>query len=60
MFREQMISFMQAVIVFLLMTNAISAFAAMYAIWVANGSAPRQQELSTAVARKINAMLRRG
>jgi len=59
MFREQMITFLQTVIVFLLMTNAISALAAMYAIWVANGSVPKQQELSTAVAQKINAMLRR-
>ena len=60
MFREQMFNFLQAVIVFLLMTNAISAFAAMYAIWAANGFAHRKQELSTAVGRKVDALLRRG
>jgi hypothetical protein len=58
MFREQMINFLQAVIVFLLMTNAVSAFAAMYAIWTASSSA-HKQELGAAVGRKVNAMLGR-
>jgi hypothetical protein len=59
MFREQMISFLQSVIVFLLMTNAISALAALYAIWTANGAAHQTQAVSNAVGRKVNAMLRR-
>ena len=59
MFREQMINFLQAVIVFLLMTNAFSAVAAIYAMWLANGSAHKRQELSNAIGRKVHSMLRR-
>jgi len=58
MFRDQMINFMQAVIIFLLMTNAVSAAAAIYAIWAANGSAHRE-EITGAVARKAHAVIRR-
>jgi hypothetical protein len=59
MFRDQMISFLQAVIVFLLMTNAFSAVAAVYAMWLANGSARKRQELSNAIGRKVHSMLGR-
>ena len=59
MFREQMINFLQAVVVFLLLTNAVSAFAATYAIWVAKGFAHKRQELVEATERKIGAVLRR-
>jgi hypothetical protein len=59
MFRDQMINFLQAVIVFLLMTNAFSAVAAVYAMWLANGSAHQKQELGNAIGRKVHAMLRR-
>jgi hypothetical protein len=54
-----MLNFLQAVVVFLLMTNAVSAMVAMYAIWVANGFAHKKQELSDALGRKADAMLRR-
>jgi hypothetical protein len=59
MFREQMISFLQTVIVFLLMTNALSAGVAMYAIWLANGFAAKKEKSNGAVRRKIEAMLGR-
>jgi hypothetical protein len=59
MFRDQMINFLQAVIVFLLMTNAMSAAAAIYAMWIANGAAHRKGELSNAIGRKLGGMLRR-
>jgi hypothetical protein len=59
MFREQMIHFMQAVIVFLLMTNAVSAVVAMYAIWMASGVAHKKQGLGSAIGRNVDAMLRR-
>jgi hypothetical protein len=59
MFREQMINFMQAVIVFLLMTNALSAVVAIYAMWIATGAAHQKHGLSNALGRKVHAMLRR-
>jgi hypothetical protein len=59
MFRDQMINFLQAVIVFLLLTNAFSAVAAIYAMWLANGSAHKRQELSDAIGRKVHSMLHR-
>ncbi len=58
MFRQEMFNFLQATIIFLLLTNAVSALAAMYAIWVANGSAPGQ-ELTGALARKARAVINR-
>ena len=59
MLRDQMINFLQAIVVFLLLTNAISACAATYAIWVANGFSHKRQELLEAVQRKAGAVLRR-
>lgn len=59
MFREQMINFLETVVVFLLLTNALSAGAAIYAMWVANGFADRKQELIGTVERKLGAMIRR-
>ena len=59
MFREQMINFLQATVVFLLLTNAISALAATYAIWVANGFAHKKQELLEAAEHKLGGVLRR-
>ena len=59
MIREQMINFLQTVVVFLLLTNAISALAATYAIWVANGFEHKKQELVDAAERKLGGLLRR-
>jgi hypothetical protein len=59
MLREHTIQFLESTIVFLLLTNAISVVAATYAIWVANGFADRRRELTAAVQRKAETMLRR-
>jgi hypothetical protein len=59
MVREQMISFLETMVVFLLLTNAVSAFAATYAIWVANGFAHKKQEFVEAAERRIGMLLRR-
>jgi hypothetical protein len=59
MLREQTIQFLECTIVFLLLTNALSVVAATYAIWVANGFAGKRRELTTAVQRKAETMLRR-
>jgi len=59
MFREQMIGFLETVIVFLLLTNALSAIAATYALWMASGVRDRKLELVDAAERKIGAFFRR-
>jgi hypothetical protein len=59
MLREQTIQFLECTIVFLLLTNALSVIAATYAIWIANGFTGKRHELSAAVARKTEGLLRR-
>jgi hypothetical protein len=59
MFRDQTIQFLECTIVFLLLTNALSVVAATYAIWIANGFTEKRQELTSAVQRKADALLRR-
>jgi len=59
MLREHTIQFLECTIVFLLLTNALSVVAATYAIWIANGFAGKRQELTAAVHRKADTMLRR-
>ncbi len=54
MLRDQMITFLETTVIFLLLTNAISVFAATYAFSVANGAARRGREAGAAVARKAN------
>jgi len=58
MLREQMISFLEAAVVFLLATNAASALAALYAMRLANAVslAPRAKGV---IARRLDAMIRR-
>ena len=55
MFREQMINFLEAAVVFLLATNAASALAALYAMRLANAVsvAPQSQGV---IARRLDAM----
>lgn len=59
MFREQMINFLEAAVLFLLITNALSVAAATYAIRVMRAFVPAGREAGSAVARKIDALLRR-
>lgn len=59
MFRDQMVNFLEAAVLFLLMTNALSVAAATYAIRMMKALVPAGREVSTAVERKIDAMLRR-
>ena len=57
MLREQMISFLQAAVVFLLLTNALSALAALYAMRMASSVAAPMRKARTAVERKLDALL---
>jgi len=59
MFRDHMVNFLQASIIFLLMTNAISAAAAAYAIRMMRAFAPGGAVAGLAVERKLEAMFRR-
>ena len=58
LFREQMINFLEAAVVFLLVTNALSIAATTYAIQLLNGfsSAKREQGI---IERKLNAIVQR-
>lgn len=59
MIREQMINFLQAVVVFLLLTNALSVLAATWAIRVAAGSAQKKGGISAAAERMVGALIGR-
>jgi hypothetical protein len=57
MLRDQMITFLQATVIFLLLTNAISVAAAAYAIAVATGLNARRRDAKAMVVNKANAVL---
>ena len=57
MLRDQMITFLQATVIFLLLTNAVSVAAAAYAIAVAAGLNNRRREAKAMVVNKANAAL---
>ena len=59
MLRDQMFGFMQTAIVFLLLTNAMSALVAFYAMKTANVLARPGQQAKTAIERKLDAVLAR-
>jgi hypothetical protein len=59
MIREQTINFLQAVVVFLLLTNAVSVMVTAYAMRLANAVNPRAAQAMSAVERKIEAMIGR-
>jgi hypothetical protein len=59
MLREQISNFLQSALIFLLLTNALSAIAAAYAIRLANRLAGDRHEPANAIERKLNAILRR-
>jgi hypothetical protein len=59
MFHDQMVNFLAAAVLFLLMTNALSVAAATYAIRLMKALVPGGGDAGTAVGRKIDAILRR-
>lgn len=59
MLREQISNFLQSAVIFLLLTNALSAIAATYAIRLANRLADGKQEPTNVIERKLETILRR-
>jgi len=59
MFREQVINFLEAAVVFLLMTNAIGVLAAMLAIRMVKVHAPAGRDTAGVVERKLDTIFRR-
>jgi hypothetical protein len=59
MLREQTINFLQATVVFLLLTNAVSAVVAVYSMRLVNVLKPEGSRAVSAVERKLEAMLGR-
>ncbi len=57
MLRDQVITVLEATIIFLLLTNAVSVAAAAYAIAVATGLNNRRREAKALVVTKANAVL---
>jgi hypothetical protein len=57
MLRDQMLNFLQTAVVFLLLTNALTALAAVYAMRMARAFAQPARDVRSAVERKLNAML---
>jgi hypothetical protein len=59
MVREQLITLLQTSVIFLLLTNAASLVAAVYALRRADRFAQRHQAPKSAIERNLDAMLRR-
>ena len=59
MLRDQVINFLQAAVIFLLLTNAASAVAAAYAMRLASQFASGARKEAPAPARRLEAFLRR-
>jgi hypothetical protein len=59
MLRDQIINFLEAAVIFLLLTNALTAAAATWAIRMMKIVVPGMPGASSAIERKIDAMLRR-
>lgn len=59
MIREQMINFLQAVVVVLLLTNAFSVMAAVWALRIASGTTAKMPGPIKAAQRKVGAVLGR-
>jgi hypothetical protein len=59
MLRDQMISFLQTAVVFLLLTNGLTALAAVYAMRMARAFVQPTRETRSAVERKLDTMLAR-
>ena len=58
MFHDQIVSFLEAAVVFLLVTNALSVAATTYAIQLLNGVTGRRREPGI-IERKLNAIMQR-
>ena len=58
MLREQMINFLEAAVVFLLVTNALSVAATTYAVRLMSGFGGAKREQG-AIERKLNAIVQR-
>jgi hypothetical protein len=58
MLRDQAINFLEALVVFLLLTNAVSVMVAAYAMRLINGSSVKPVAMS-AIERKVEAMISR-
>ena len=57
MLHDQVITSLEAAIIFLLLTNAVSVAAAAYAITVASGRNAREREAKVLATTKANAVL---
>jgi len=57
MLRDQMITFLETTVIFLLLTNAVSAFAAAYAIKVATIAERRGQSGRAEAARRAHTLI---
>jgi hypothetical protein len=56
--REQMISFLQTAVIFLLLTNTVSVVAAIYALRL-NAKPAQPNQPKSAIERNLDAILRR-
>jgi hypothetical protein len=59
MLRDQAINFLQAIVVFLLLTNAASVVVTAYAMRLVNAMNPKAAQATSAIERKIEAMVSR-
>ena len=59
MLREQTISLLQAVVIFLLLTNAVSVVVTAYAMRLVNALSPKTAQTMSAVERRLEAMVGR-
>lgn len=55
--RDQTINFLQGVVVFLLLTNAVSVMVTVYAVRLANALNPRAAQATSAMERKIKSIV---
>jgi hypothetical protein len=55
--RDQTINFLQGVVVFLLLTNAVSVIVTVYAVRLAHALNPRAAQATSAMERKIKAIV---
>ena len=59
MLREHTINFLEALVVFLVLTNAASALVTVYAMRLANAVNPKGSQALSSVERKLQAIINR-
>jgi hypothetical protein len=59
MLHEQTINFLQATVVFLLLTNAVSVVVTAYAMRLVNAVNPKTARATSAIERKLEALVSR-